>query len=166
VGLWATFAQAFTRRRGSLAVRPGFFQAVDGAPPIGYRAQTGVAGSSEPTGTADATRGRVVVLTGAYAGPLIDGLLSRTGVTAEVLTVENRFFGGNIAVAGLLCGADVRDAIARDGGAATYLLPDACLTNGRFLDGVELDSLGAEVRAVETDGAALRRELESLAGHR
>ena len=27
----------------------------------------------------------------------------------------------------------------RDGGDATYLLPDACLTNGRFLDGIALD---------------------------
>jgi hypothetical protein len=83
-----------------------------------------------------------------------------------VLAVKNRFFGGNIAVAGLLCGGDVAGAVARDGGRATYLLPDACLTNGRFLDGMSLDELDGDVRAVPTDGATLRRELEVLVAHR
>jgi len=160
VGLWASFAQAFTRRRGTLAVRPGFFQAVDGAPPIGYRAPTGA-----PT-RAQAASGRVVVLTGAYAAPLLDGLCRTSGVGADVVAVPNRFFGGNIAVAGLLCGVDVAATISDDGGDATYLLPDACLSDGRFLDGVRLEELRGDVRAVSTDGAALRRELEALGARR
>ena len=52
------------------------------------------------------------------------------------------------------------------GARATYLLPDACLTNGRFLDGMALSELDADVRAVATDGASLRRELEALTAHR
>jgi putative radical SAM enzyme (TIGR03279 family) len=160
IGQWADFARGFERRRGGLAVRPGFFQAIEGAPALGYRApHTGA--SLAPTPVSHAPQ--VVVLTGAYAAPLLDSLLYRTGVEGvDVVAVKNEFFGGNIAVAGLLCGGDVAAAIARDGREATYLLPDACLTNGRFLDGMALEELDADVRTVATDGASLRRELETL----
>jgi putative radical SAM enzyme (TIGR03279 family) len=162
IGLWADFERAFSRRRGTLAVRPGFFQSVDGAPAIGYRAPHGT--PAEPHAN---LRGRVVLMTGSYARPLLEALLARSGFgDVDVLAVENRFFGGNIAVAGLLCGEDVASAIARDGADATYLLPDSCVTNARFLDGTELSALPADVRVVETDGAALRRELETLSAHR
>jgi len=162
IGLWAGFAQGFARRRGSLLVRPGFFQSVEGAPALGYRAPHGA-----PQVPATSSRGRVVVLTGAYAAPLLGSLVSRSGIEGvEVLAVQNRFFGGNIAVAGLLCGGDVAGAITRDGADATYLLPDACLTNGRFLDGMALGELTGDVRAISTDGASLRRELEAMSARR
>ncbi|HEV3213508.1 MAG TPA: DUF512 domain-containing protein [Acidimicrobiales bacterium] len=162
IGLWAGFRRAFERRRGALSVRPGFFQSVEGAPALGYRAPHGA-----PPSPRSKAADRVVVLTGAYAAPLLAALVERAGlVPVDVVAVENRFFGGNIAVAGLLCGGDVAGAVARDGGRATYLLPDACLTNGRFLDGMSLDELDGDVRAVPTDGATLRRELEVLVAHR
>jgi putative radical SAM enzyme (TIGR03279 family) len=162
IGLWAGFARAFARRRTTLSVRPGFFQSVEGAPALGYRSPTGA-----PMARPEDRRARVVVLTGAYAAPLLAPLLAGAGLGGVgVLPVENRFFGGNIAVAGLLCGRDVAAAVADDGGDATYLLPDACLTAGRFLDGVALDELEGDVRAVTTDGAALRRELEGLTARR
>jgi putative radical SAM enzyme (TIGR03279 family) len=162
IGMWASFEQAFLRRRRGLEVRPGFFQSVDGAPAIGYRApHTTTPPLARPAAN------RVVVLTGTYAAPLLEGLFERGGVRdVEVRGVPNRFFGGNIAVAGLLCGRDVADAIAADGGRATYLVPDTCVTNDRFLDGIELGSLDVDVRAIGTDGAALRRELEGLLAHR
>jgi putative radical SAM enzyme (TIGR03279 family) len=161
IGLWATFAQGFRRRRGSLAIRPGFFQSVDGAPALGYRAPHG--GGAPHT----AASGRVVVLTGEYAAAPLTRLLDSQGFGAvEVRPVANRFFGGNIAVAGLLCAQDVSRAIASDDVATTYLLPASCLTNGRFLDGPSLDELAADVRAIEADGAELRRELESLIARR
>ena len=162
IGLWATFAQAFKRRRRSLSVRPGFFQSVEGAPALGYRAPHG--GAATATGAA---RARVVVLTGEYAAPLLSRLMSAEAIEGiEVVAVENHFFGGNIAVAGLLCGADVARAVHAQGTNATYLLPDACLTNGRFLDGIALDELGADIRPVATDGATLRREIEVLISSR
>lgn len=164
IGQWAEFARAFARRRGALSVRPGFFQSVEGAPALGYRSPHGAPTSStaEAAGLGDRAN-RVVVLTGAYAAPLLDGLCRSTGVNGvEVVAVDNAFFGGNIAVAGLLCGGDVAAAIERDGAGATYLLPDACLTNGRFLDGVAFEELAGDVRAIATDGATLRRELETL----
>ena len=161
IGLWATFVQGFRRRRGSLAVRPGFFQSVDGAPALGYRAPHG--GASPRT----AARDRVVILTGEYAAPPLSRLLGSQGFDdVEVRAVKNRYFGGNIAVAGLLCAEDVAAAVALDAASATYLLPASCLTNGRFLDGPALEELGADVRAIEADGAELRRELESLIAHR
>jgi putative radical SAM enzyme (TIGR03279 family) len=162
IGLWASFEQSFLARRRTLEVRPGFFQSVDGAPPLGYRAPHGT-----PPGEPAGEIGRIVVLTGQYAAPLLEGLLERGGMHGvEIQPVKNRFFGGNIAVAGLLCGADVRDAVERDGGAATYLVPDVCLTNDRFLDGVHVDAVGGDLRAVPTEGAGLRRELEALVARR
>ncbi|HEV3328615.1 MAG TPA: DUF512 domain-containing protein [Acidimicrobiales bacterium] len=162
IGQWAGFARGFERRRGGLSVRPGFFQAVEGAPALGYRAPHG---APEPTTTAP--RAKVVVLTGTYAAPLLGLLFERSGIEGvDVVAVKNRFFGGNIAVAGLLCGGDVAAAIGRAGKGATYLLPDACLTNGRFLDGMALSDLDADVRTVATDGSTLRRELEALTAHR
>jgi hypothetical protein len=162
IGLWATFEHSFLRRRRGLEVRPGFFQSVDGAPALGYRAPHT---TTEPPASVAADR--VVVLTGDYAAPLLEGLFERCELTGvEVRPVANRFFGGNIAVAGLLCGRDVAEAIALDGGAATYLVPDACVTNDRFLDGIELASLDGDVRAIGTDGTTLRRELETLTGRR
>jgi putative radical SAM enzyme (TIGR03279 family) len=158
IGQWAGFARGFERRRGGLSVRPGFFQAVEGAPALGYRAPHGA-----PTASMAPARARVVVLTGTYAAPLLGSLFARSGIgDVDVVAVENRFFGGNIAVAGLLCGGDVAAAIEREGRGATYLLPDACLTNGRFLDGMALGELDADVRTVATDGSSLRRELEAL----
>ena len=162
IGMWADFERSFSRRRGTLAVRPGFFQSVDGAPAIGYRAPHGALTASGRDPLA-----RVVVVTGAYAAPLLGSLLERSGFGGvDVIAVQNRFFGGNIAVAGLLCGQDVASAITSDGEGATYLLPDSCVTNSRFLDGAELASLPGDVRVVQADGAALRRELESLSAHR
>ena len=41
-----------------------------------------------------------------------------------------------------------------------YLLPDVCLSEGRFLDGTTLDDLPRQVEVVATDGLALRAALE------
>ncbi len=160
IGLWAAFSRSFARRRRGFSVRPGFFQSVDGAPAEGYRSPSG----APPADAAPARR--LVVLTGDYAAPLLDDLLGRHGFdTVEVRGVANRFFGGNVAVAGLLCGADLSAAVREDPD-ATYLVPSTCLNNGRFLDGLELADLGADVRAVEVEGATLRRELVALTAHR
>ena len=41
-----------------------------------------------------------------------------------------------------------------------YLLPDACLNEGRFLDGLTLGDLPREVEVVPTDGTSLRQALD------
>ena len=42
-----------------------------------------------------------------------------------------------------------------------YLLPDVCLSRGRFLDGMATQDLPREVEVVATHGRALRLALES-----
>ena len=75
---------------------------------------------------------------------------------ATILTVANRFFGGNIGVAGLLTGGDVAAALEAAPAGRRFLLPDVCLSGGRFLDGVGVDQLPRPVEVVPADGASLR----------
>ncbi len=108
------------------------------------------------------------VITGRYGAQVIEPLLHEDGFSdVRVLAVENAFFGGNIAVTGLLAGQDVAKTIKADltdesdieHGRVRYLLPDVCLSNGRFLDGMEVEDLPSPVEIVRTDGAALREAL-------
>ena len=78
----------------------------------------------------------------------------------EIVTVANKFFGGNISVAGLMTAGDVSDAILEHGGHGRYVLPDVCLHEGRFLDGAGVTDLPVDVEIIETSGVALRSLLE------
>ena len=69
----------------------------------------------------------------------------------------NHFFGGNIGVSGLLTGADLVDVLARQPEGHRYLLPDSCLSEGRFLDDLTAADLPRPVEVVPTDGLSLRR---------
>ena len=103
----------------------------------------------------------MTVLTGAYAAGLIAPLVASVGSDAEVMVVPNRFFGGNIAVAGLMTGADLIDALGDAPSGRRYLLPDVCLSGGRFLDGLGPEDLPRPVEIVRSDGASLRQALAS-----
>ena len=72
----------------------------------------------------------------------------------------NDFFGGNIGVAGLLTGEDIARALSTAPQGTRYLLPDACLNEGRFLDGLTLADLPRAVEVVPTDGHSLRAALD------
>jgi hypothetical protein len=147
-----SFEESFrTRHRSHAGAHgTGFFQWVDGAPPWGYRAERGPVSEAATTGRPP------VVLTGAYGARIIPGLLQEVGLDGvEVLNVENRFFGGNIAVTGLLTAADVGAALAAEPADHRYLLPDVVLSNDRFLDGGVVDDLPRPVEVVPTDGVAL-----------
>ncbi len=157
IGMGRAFQAAFGGDRGAaLGVRPGFFAAVDGAPASGYRAPR--AGSPEPGQGRGAP---VAVLTGEYGAqvlrPLVDSL-ARTDV--RVVSVENRFFGGNIGVAGLLTGSDLIRVLEDAPAGHRYLLPDACLSEGRFLDDLTLTDLPRHVEVVPADGLSLRQALD------
>jgi hypothetical protein len=52
-----------------------------------------------------------------------------------VVPVRNEFFGGNVGVAGLLVGSDLARVLADEPRGHRYLLPDVCLSEGKFLDG-------------------------------
>jgi len=134
--------------------KAGFFAWVDGAPAEGYRAP-------RHDGAEVATkRDRpIAILTGGYGERVLEGLLPAltgvAGVPVRTVSVPNRFFGGNIAVTGLLTAADVSDALAREPAGHRYLLPDVVLSRDRFLDGGALDDLPHPVEVVPTDGASL-----------
>ena len=156
IGMVAAFAQSFSERTTMDKLGTGFFQSVDGAPALGYRAQRGGEG---PVGRGD----DVVVVTGEYAAPLLRDLFDQHGFShVGVLAVENRYFGGNIKVAGLLTGQDLNEALADVNPTTVCLLPDVCLSEGRFLDGLSLDDLVRPVIAVRTTGDDLRHTLEQV----
>lgn len=154
-------------------VRPGFFAWVEGAPPAGYRApRTGEPaaipveiGSRSATATAGPVDERsadarpVAVLTGTYGARVLGPLLADRAPHVRVVPVENRFFGGNIGVAGLLVGEDLARVLAVEPEGHRYLVPDVCLSQGRFLDGGTPGDLPRPVEVVPTDGVALRRAL-------
>ncbi len=74
--------------------------------------------------------------------------------------MQNRFFGGNIGVTGLMVGSDVARVLADQPEGDRYLLPDVCLSRGRFLDGMSPQELPRRVEIVSTHGQALRDALE------
>ena len=152
----------------------GFFAAVDGAPAEGYRAprnpagDTGLrgCGGSQDVGstTISLTPRRnapVGILTAPYGAQVLRPMIERCGRSdVRLVTVENEFFGGNTAVTGLMVGQDIARVLDNQPEGHRYLLPDVCLSEGRFLDGLTTADLPRPVEVIPTDGIALRRALE------
>ena len=106
----------------------------------------------------------VAVLTAPYGARVLDPLLAELGrPDVRIVTVENRYFGGNVGVSGLMVGEDLARALAAEPPGHRYLLPDVCLTHGVFLDGTAPADLPRPVEIVPTDGRALRAALGSKA---
>jgi putative radical SAM enzyme (TIGR03279 family) len=102
----------------------------------------------------------VGVLTAPYGARVLAPLLARLGrPDVRLVVVDNEFFGGNVAVTGLMVGADLARVLAGEPEGHRYLLPDVCLTQGRFLDGTEPSDLPRPVEIVPTDGRSLRSAL-------
>ncbi|MYJ80687.1 MAG: DUF512 domain-containing protein, partial [Acidimicrobiaceae bacterium] len=153
--------------------RSGFFAWVDGAPADGYRAPrqgsaaevvAGPDGSPVPVSLGPRRAGRTAptaVLTGTLGAAVVSPLVESLGCRdARVVPVENRFFGGNIGVTGLMVGTDVARVLAGEPEGHRYLLPDVCLSRGRFLDGMTTQNLPRPVEVVATHGRALRLALD------
>ena len=156
VGLVAAFTESFSKRTSMAKLGSGFFQSVDGAPALGYRAPRALE-REEHYGDV------VTVLTGEYAAPILRTLFDEHGFgDVEVKAVKNRYFGGNIKVAGLLTGQDLQVALSEVNQSNVCLLPDVCLSEGRFLDGLSLDDLPRPVMTVATTGDDLRTTLERV----
>ena len=150
----------------------GFFAAVDGAPAEGYRAPRNPAGDTSLRGCGsdgavsvrlgarpDAPIG---ILTGSFGAQIIGPLVASLGRDdIRIIPVANDFFGGNTAVTGLMVGADLARVLADAPAGHRYLLPDVCLSEGRFLDGTTVAELPRAVEVVPTDGIALRRALNA-----
>ncbi len=56
-------------------------------------------------------------------------------------------------------GEDLARALSSEPEGHRYLLPDVCLSNGRFLDGTGPADLPRPVEVIATDGHALREAL-------
>jgi len=165
IGMARAFIDGFTnpQKAGPGGVRHGFFAAVDAAPAEGYRAIRLPPADHEPVGAARglADPRPVTVLTGTYGARILRPLLAaHPRPDVRVHEVPNDFFGGNIGVAGLLTGEDLARALSASPQDVRYLLPDACLNEGRFLDGLTLADLPRAVEVVPTDGHSLRAALD------
>jgi putative radical SAM enzyme (TIGR03279 family) len=187
VGMARTFELEFTgQATATTGPQAGFFAWADasvapagsryeaaadlGAPPEGYRAPRVAppAGATAAGGAATAVALRprrgapTAILTGAAAAPVLAPLIAQLDRRdVRILPVENRFFGGTTSVTGLLVGDDLARTLAAEPEGHRYLLPDVCLSGGRFLDGTTPDDLPRPVEIIPTDGAALRRALEA-----
>ena len=157
IGMARAFVDAFARPAagGPGGVRHGFFASVDAAPAEGYRAPR------LPTAPAGADGRPVTILTGTYGARVLGPLVAaHPRQDIRLQAIANDFFGGNIGVAGLLTGEDVARALKDVPDESRCLLPDACLNEGRFLDGLTLADLPRDVEVVPTEGASLRRALD------
>ena len=89
----------------------------------------------------------------------------------EPLFVENRFFGGNVDVTGLLCSCDIADAIRADAAEHpgwTYVVPKVIFNDdGVTLDDATLEDMGkaagAPVSVVSCNATGFLPELVELA---
>jgi putative radical SAM enzyme (TIGR03279 family) len=156
VGMIRAFEARFAGRDDAPVGGPGgFFQSVDGAPAAGYRAPRAPGTISlRPRPSAPIT-----IITGAYGRQVLTPLVEAVRPGTEVLEVDNRYFGGNISVAGLMTGEDLIRVLGTQPEGRRYLLPDVCLSGGRFLDGLGPEDLPRPVEIVPADGASLRAAL-------
>ena len=106
----------------------------------------------------------VGILTGEFGAQVLAPLVAELGRDdVRVIPVRNDFFGGNTAVTGLMVGEDLARVLNAEPMSHRYLLPDVCLSEGRFLDGATLADLPRAVEVVPTNGIALRRALDAAA---
>jgi len=163
IGLVASFVESFAGRGDMDRLGTGFFQSVDGAPALGYRApRSPVASRGDDALDEVSDDESVALVTGEYAAPILRELLDEHDFAdVGIITVQNRYFGGNIKVAGLMTGHDLQRTLAEVPASTTCLLPDVCLSEGRFIDGLGLEDLPRSVRVVRTTGQDLRSVLDA-----
>ena len=165
IGMARTFEAEFHGEADeATGTRAGFFSWVDGAPAEGYRAPRTVATDSSgllrirPRSSAP-----VGILTGHYGARILQPLVATLGRDdVRIIEVPNRFFGGNIAVTGLMVGQDLAEVLDQEPIGHRYLLPDVCLTSGLFLDGGCPEDLPRPVEIISADGIALRQALDPI----
>jgi NifB/MoaA-like Fe-S oxidoreductase len=125
----------------------GEWRTLESAPATGYRAPTVTAAPARA-----ATSGPGVIITGVYGARALSPVLSRledlAGRRLRILEIPNDFFGGNVAVAGLLVGRDIERALRADNEpAGVYVMADSALKGDLFLDDVPLAQVAASASA-------------------
>jgi NifB/MoaA-like Fe-S oxidoreductase len=163
IGMARTFEREFLGQVDDVVgPQRGFFAWADTAPPNPSAYTALRAASSSVTLSRPARRDApVAILTAPYGAAVLGPLVARVDrPDVRLVAVGNDFFGGNIAVTGLMVGADLSRVLAGEPESHRYLLPDVCLTDGRFLDGQTPADLPRPVEVVATDGRALRNAIE------
>ncbi len=162
IGMARAFDEAFHGRVDTpIGVQPGFFAWADGSEGSDYRPASRAGDVMVTIGSRPSRPGATAVLTGPFGAQVLQPLIATLDrADVRIVVVENRFFGGNVGVAGLMVGADLAAALAEQPAGDRYLLPDVCLNQGRFLDGLTPDDLPRPVEIVTTDGVSLRRALD------
>ena len=98
----------------------------------------------------------------------IDQLAAKCGLDLRVHVVDNRFFGGQVTVAGLLTGRDLIEQLTAVALGRVLLIPDVMLREGEdiFLDGLRVaelaERLQVEVEVVPADPWGIWDMLETL----
>lgn len=93
---------------------------------------------------------RIAIVTGErmapVLAPLAERIAQRTGAGVEVVAARNRMFGKTVTTAGLLPGADMRDALLAAGPFDVVLLPAETLNDDDiFIDNLPLADLASAV---------------------
>jgi NifB/MoaA-like Fe-S oxidoreductase len=155
--------ELFGAKADATGTQDGFFAWADssGSAEAEYEPYRG------PRATADqllhvrpSRRAPVGILSGTYGARVLAPLVARLGRDdVRLVPVDNHFFGGTTGVTGLLVGEDLARTLAAEPEGHRYLLPDVCLSNGRFLDGSAPEDLPRPVEVIPTDGHALRAAL-------
>jgi putative radical SAM enzyme (TIGR03279 family) len=162
IGMIRTFYDEIERLEGgtqsSAPIITGEWRSVPAAPAAGYRAVRHSGDDPDPD------EGPIVIVTGTYGKRVMDPVLGRlghlAGTTMRIMDVENRFFGGNTGVAGLMVGEDIiRHLQADNEPAGAYVIPDVALSGDTFIDDTPLsaiiDAASAPVVVAPTTAAGL-----------
>ncbi len=94
---------------------------------------------------------KISIATGRAAAPFLKLFLKELNkvknLEAELFVVENRFWGGNVDVAGLLTGRDLFHSLRRKKPGHYLFIPSTMIKEGTglFLDGVTLNSLSERI---------------------
>ncbi len=155
--------ELFGHKADATGTQDGFFSWADGSSSSDadyepYRGQRATA--DQLLQIRPSRRAPIGILTGPYGARVLAPLVARLErPDVRVVSVENQFFGGTTGVTGLMVGEDLARTLSAEPSGHRYLLPDVCLSNGRFLDGLSPADLPRPVEIIPTDGHALRAAL-------
>lgn len=115
---------------------------------------------------------RVTVVTGEAAYPLICELSHKAedkikGLSVQVVAVKNKLLGSMITVSGLLCGADIADAVSMLDLGDELIIPPNCLRSegDMFLDDMTVDGLSDKLGIkIIQNGSSGEELLSALTG--
>jgi len=94
---------------------------------------------------------KILMPSGTSTAPILQEFIAPVmneidGLTAEIVLVENDFFGDTVTVSGLLTGQDIITALAGKTGDWVLLPPDCLNYDNLFLDDVSLEQFQDELR--------------------